>query len=385
MSRAKDEPFGDANSIVLFDQETMSGITPGVRTRIFQRVRLRAVGAQVGGDGQADAGTAWARLLWHVEDSDAETASADLPAGAIEGALCTVQLREDEGDSWSIEPLLTLANVSADGFPAALSDALFAIGWRLQTCGSCRWWQMGPIRQIDGLPVGHCRLAGENPVAGGTPKALAIQSMLALDCADWAEAAGNEWPPADSSVVESVGSVPPALPKHAESAVAGSFLSRLGARFGRRSSARGDARSDRDAQPASASQPWQEKLVERSGVGAGTEPCFACQGRIANLGSLTVATPEGDKQTYSVWRCRTCYGAYLNSWIDRWERLDNLETDERVFRVAPAKACEFLAVIDGVVGGDHPAGREHRDEQRRWFEAQIETLDPLSHQIKHGR
>ena len=379
MSQAKDAPFGDANSIVLFDQETMSGITPGVRTRIFQRVRLRAVGAQAGGDDRTDGGTAWARLLWHVEDSDAEgeTASEDLPAKTIEGALCTVHLREDEGDSWSIEPLLTLANVSADGFPAALSDALFATGWRLQTCGSCRWWQPGPVRQVDGLPVGHCRLVGDSPIAGGTPEALAIQSMLALDCTDWAAAAGNEWPAADSSAVENAGSVPPALPKHAESAAAGGFLSRLGARLG--------VRSERDPQPASNSQSWQEKLVERSGVGAGTEPCFACQGRIANLGSLTVATPEGDKQTYSVWRCRTCYGAYLNSWIDRWERLDNLETDERVYRVAPVKACTFLAVIDGVVGGDHPAGREHRDEQRRWFEAQIKVLDPLSHQIKHGR
>lgn len=383
MSQAKDAPLGDANSIVLFDQETMSGITPGVRTRIFQRVRLRAVGIRAGDDSQADAGVVWARLLWHVEDSDAETASEDLPTGAIEGALCTVHLREDEGDAWAIEPLLTLANVSADGFLAALCDALFATGWRLQTCGSCRWWQPGPVRQVDGLPVGHCRFAGDSPVADGTPEALAIQSMLALDCTDWTEAVGDEWPPAESTAVENAGSVPPALPKHAESAATGGFLSRLGARFGRRSGVRGDARSDRGPQPSA--QSWQEKLVERSGVGAGTEPCFACQGRIANLGSLTVATPEGDKQTYSVWRCRTCYGAYLNSWIDRWERLDNLETDERIYRLAPAKACEFLAVIDGVVDGDHPAGREHRGEQRRWFEAQIEEIDPLSHQIKHGR
>ena len=150
-------------------------------------------------------------------------------------------------------------------------------------------------------------------------------------------------------------------------------MSRLGACFGR------------GREPVSEQLTWQEQLVERSGVGAGTEPCFACQGRIANLGALTVATPDDDKQTYSVWRCRTCYGTYLNSWIDRWERLDNLETDERVYRVAPANACEFLAVIDGVVGGDHPAGRENRHEQRRWFESQIIGLDPVSHQVKHGR
>ena len=63
--------------------------------------------------------------IWKTSDAEGETASEDLPASTIEGALCTVQLREDEGDSWSIEPLLTLANVSADGFLAALSAALF--------------------------------------------------------------------------------------------------------------------------------------------------------------------------------------------------------------------------------------------------------------------
>ena len=83
---------------------------------------------------------------------------------------------------------------------------------------------------------------------------------------------------------------------------------------------------------------WEEGLIERSGVGAGTEPCFACQGRIANLGALAVATPEGDKQTFSVWRCRSCYTYYLNDWIDRWERTDSLETEESYYRLCPTEA-----------------------------------------------
>jgi hypothetical protein len=130
---------------------------------------------------------------------------------------------------------------------------------------------------------------------------------------------------------------------------------------------------------------WEAGVVERSGVGAGTESCFACQGRIANLGALAVATPEGDRQTFSIWRCRNCYTYYLNDWIDRWERTDSLETEETYYRLAPAEAFEALAVIDGVVHAEHPARRHERDAQRRWMLAYLDRRTPLSHQIKQGR
>ncbi len=371
MSESGTGPLSDANSIVLFDQATMSGITPGVRTRTFQRVRL---------NNRSDGATHWARLLWHpvserpVADEEVDDGRID----GIDGAVCTLHLQDSEGDSWSVEPLLSLSNVRAEGLLAALVSALSDVGWGLRTCGTCRWWQPGSVTQVDGLPAGYCRFAPGSAKNVEIPEQLAVQSMLALDCGAWTEATGDRgsasepWRSDLSGNVASSGA-PPALPKAAESKATGGFLSRLGALFGRYN--------------ASALEPqtWQEQLVERSGVGAGAEPCFGCQGRIANLGALTVETREGDKQTYSVWRCRSCYGAYLNSWIDRWERLDSLETDERIYRVAPAEACEFLAVIDGVAGGDHPTGREFRGEQRAWFEARIVNLDPLSHQVKHGR
>jgi len=372
---AADKRTNDAaNSIVLFDQATMSGITPGTRTRIFQRVRLRALPGATTGVAQ------WARLLWYALDDDVAHAEADdgWRTDAIEGAVCTVHLQEDDGDSWSMEPLVSLANVSVDGLMPALSSALSDEGWQLRSCGTCRWWQPGELRQIDGLPVGRCGFERGMDDRIDVPELLAIQSTLALDCDAWTERAGKIVPgPEDgrSNLPRAVEScaVPPALPKAAESKPDGGFLSRLGARFGR------------GQVPASTPKTWQEQLVERSGVGAGTESCFACQGRIANLGALTVATPDDDKQTYSVWRCRTCYATYLNSWIDRWERLDNLETDERIYRVAPADACAFLAVIDGVEAGDHPAGREHRHGQRRWFETQLSAMEPISRQVKYGR
>ncbi|MFZ1770248.1 MAG: hypothetical protein WAU00_13675, partial [Caldilinea sp.] len=114
-------------------------------------------------------------------------------------------------------------------------------------------------------------------------------------------------------------------------------------------------------------------------------PCFACQGRIANLGALAVATPEGDKQTFSIWRCRTCYTYYLNDWIDRWERTDSLETEERYYRLSPAEALEVLAVIDNIIDAEHPARRHERAAQRDWMLAFLAGQTLLSHQIRQGR
>ena len=125
--------------------------------------------------------------------------------------------------------------------------------------------------------------------------------------------------------------------------------------------------------------------MERSGVGAGTEPCFACQGRIANLGALAVESTAGDKQTFSVWRCRSCYSLYLSDWSDRWERLENLETEELIYRVAPAEAAELLSLILSVPGGEHPAQRAERSHLRDWLLNFAANRPLLSRQIKQGR
>jgi hypothetical protein len=127
------------------------------------------------------------------------------------------------------------------------------------------------------------------------------------------------------------------------------------------------------------------EIVERSGVGAGTEPCLACHGRIANLGALTVETLDGDKETLSVWRCRACYAEYLNDWVDRWERLDSLETEETYYRVAPAEAYRVLAIISGTPGADHPGGRAQRHHLRDEVLEIVRGRAPLSRQVRQGR
>jgi hypothetical protein len=128
-----------------------------------------------------------------------------------------------------------------------------------------------------------------------------------------------------------------------------------------------------------------ETLVERSGVGAGTEPCFVCQGRIANLGALAVETPDGDRQTFSIWRCRNCYTTYLNDWIDRWERLDSLDTEETYYRIAPHEALALLTLVNSVAGGEHPGRRRERNDQRSRLLQFIAGRTPLSHQVRQGR
>ena len=124
-------------------------------------------------------------------------------------------------------------------------------------------------------------------------------------------------------------------------------------------------------------------------MGAGTERCLACIGRIANLGALTVAAEGGDKRndkrTLSVWRCRLCHTYYLNDWVDRWERLDSLETEESYYRIAPGEALELLALFRQTSGSEHPKERHSRGAQRAQVDAFLVGRLRLLHQIKLGR
>jgi hypothetical protein len=227
------------------------------------------------------------------------------------------------------------------------------------------------------------------------PLTLTAQSLLALDCSQWmAKSAAGAM---ETATAEEVSIQPIAKRAEQEDDARWSWWGRLRRQIGGRMRTAAQAEPQRQVQDQTAgtrgkesrgvdaAPNWTERIVERSGVGAGTEPCFACQGRIANLGALAVASPEGDKQTFSVWRCRQCFTYYLNDWIDRWERTDSLETEETYYRLAPEEALEILAVIDDVVHAEHPARRHERDAQRAWVLGYIGTRPPLSHQIKQGR
>lgn len=341
------------SELSLFNLETMSGIHPGSRTQIMQRVQLFP---QKTGPTQRT----WALILWKTA-----------PAWALH-----LQNSEKEGTGWQAHPLISGAS-SPGGDPAgndflpALQEALADQGWGLRTCATCRHWQpLAGLITDDALPAGRCTWtsAAEPPVPA--PGRLRYQSALALGCDHWQAGpyAGPAHGPDEHPILDL-----PAQPIRPTPAPDMNLRDRVRRLLGK---------GKPDRPPRSR---WTDNLLERSGVGAGTEPCFACQGRRANLGAIAVATPEDDKRTFSVWRCRTCGTYYLNDWTDRWERLDNLETEERNIRLAPGEALSLLALINRTENAEHPAGRHQREPQRRILEEIVAQRAPLSHQIRQGR
>jgi hypothetical protein len=324
----------------------MSGVFPGTRTQQYQRLRLRSVGRE--------AAVRWSQLRWYTDPASVALFARDDPAGQATPL-------------WRAEP-----PPAAPELALTLAAALAARNQYAEACFACQHFQ--PVAGVseDGLPIGRCGWGqGDETTAAQVPTTLAVQSALALACDQFL-------PNLEPSPVATAGVGLDAsrlrVPKSAElDADRLPFWPRLWRRLAERW--RGPQES----------VSWAEQLVERSGVGAGTESCFVCQGRLANLGALAVATPEGDKQTFSVWRCRSCFSVFLNDWTDRWERLDSLETEESVYRLAPAEAYAALTIVHATAGGDHPAGRDERRQQRAQMHALVVGKSPLAHQIRQGR
>ncbi len=336
-----------------FNFETMSGVFPGTRTQIYQRLRLVPIDP-------ATSESCWALLYWYAEP----------PA-------CVLVRQDPAMARLEQEPLLLLDRPAEGDLNKRLRHGLREIGWRLHACGSCVHWRRGAgvddtsgaPATADGLTLGACalrRIEGPFQAADAVPPALQAQSHLALGCTHWLESGA----PADAEAM---------LPVQRLPMIAETTESKL------KPLARLRLRISRIVSPPPASRSLADLLAERSGVGAGTEPCAACQGRIANLGALTVSSPEGDKETFSVWRCRVCHGLYLSDWVDRWERVESLETDERIFRLAPVEAAELLTLFGTIRAGDHPEGRHERNAERDWIHAQLRDRTPLTHIIKQGR
>ena len=323
----------DENTFHLFNTKTMSGIHPGSRSARVHIVRLQAVGS-------IRSGLRWARILW---------------PGEMEG--CVVYL-QGKNDQWEEQPFLRLPAETDDGLLPGLLDAFADAGQEPLVCGTCRWWQpVEAAATADGIPIGLCTWT-----ATGQPPGDALdvrqQCGLAMECPQWQ--AGVQ--PSVRPKLSSGASVTPEQPP--------GWWSTLKSRLGRKKRPGHAVVGD---------------IIERSGVGAGTERCLACHGRIANLGALTVAAEGDDKRTISIWRCRYCHTFYVNDWIDRWERLDNLETEESYYRIAPDEALTLLAFFQGTKGGEHPKERHSRTAQRTQIDAFLINRPRLLHQIKLGR
>ncbi|MCB9137234.1 MAG: hypothetical protein H6642_02665 [Caldilineaceae bacterium] len=340
-----------------FNLATMSGVYPGVRTPRFQRLRLTQSAAPA-------SAPVWAPLLWYDDPPACVLTLPDSGSPEVAGEASMVRLADP--------------GLAVHG---KLQAALAEIGYTLRACGVCVHWQPQDARTEDDLALGRCAFLPPDQIVPASLEPLLDQSALAPDCPHFASREGAPdapLPHREAGPVTSPLRRAAAVYKEREQADR-TFWGRL------RRVARKAGLSVGQAETDDLLFAWADSLMERSGVGAGTEPCFACRGRMANLGALTVASPEDDKQTYSVWRCRLCAATYFNRWIDSWERLDNLQTDETYWRVAPAEAVTLLARMAEVVGGEHPAGRHERTAERAWFEAFVARRPILSHQIKLGR
>ncbi len=335
----------DENPFHLFNIKTMSGIHPGSRTAQTNLIRWRHTQGESGATG-------WARVLWPGDQGDAEVYLLENGQNK--------QLLRQPGENDHKPVFALLAELAAGGHQPSV-------------CGTCQHWQpLGNAASTDGIPFGLCSWQS-NPANAINPNKV-TQSALALECLHWHE--GRQTQTAAPLAVES-DSVP------AEVSAPGWW-----ATLKRRLTGEPKPRQAAERGGQSTGQftgQFDEQFTERSGVGAGTERCLACSGRIANLGALTFATESDDTRTVSVWRCRLCHTYYLNDWVDRWVRLDSLETEESYFRLAPSEASDLLALFGEKPGGEHPKERHTRGAQQTQVDAFLADRPRLLHQIKQGR
>ncbi|MEX1019207.1 MAG: hypothetical protein WDZ49_06080 [Litorilinea sp.] len=353
-----------------FNITSMSGVYAGVRADLYYRLRLWRMDQNTNASSEQSTPT----LRWYqlnIPDTVPTVPDTPEPAWQLRRyapADATTPADVEEDILLTLPPqALEPGHESDADMRSALPRALATAGLALHACGTCHFWRAtGDSSAPIGSHSGRCtwHTVGNLPEAPAQLAAdLAAQSGLALGCIHW-QPGDPEAAPAPDSPQQA--EPPPAAPPPAAKP---GFWARL-----------------RGKRPASPAKPGPDLAVgERSGISAGTEPCFACPGRLANLGALVVESEQGDPLTYSVWRCRNCHATYLNRWADRWVRTETLETDESHYRIAPWEAAQTLTLIRGARAGDHPQGRTQRGELGAHLAAFAQSADLISRQIKQGR
>ena len=359
-----------------FNSETMSGIFPGTRPKHVRQMLIHSLAPS--GEANEHPGAGWAQLRWYE-------AVAQPASGSTDGPLTNEPIKEKKpatlalflgaaAGEWQDEPLIALSWPAAEREGAAmvnsalvdaLNERLAAAGWRLRTCATCaHWWpdnHWWPDEE-SGCCTWRAASGGDDSLVtapdsrvDGLVEPLTAQGPLALACAHWQSATGRE------STARPIPASPTDRPQHRVR------WQRLLPRLANRRVA--DKQVDWHAQV-------MERLSGPGSISAGTEPCAVCPGRSVNLGARSGESAEGDAETGSVWRCNRCHTFYANQWVDRWVRLDSLETEETVVRIAPSEA---FALLEQIVEQTGNVG--WTSAFRRLFASR----PPLSHQIKHGR
>ncbi len=309
-----------------FNLDSMSGVHPGRRAAIYQRL-LVAPRKPAGSPAH------WFRLSWD--------GLAPGPLFHPDGKAAAVSLPEFR---------LTLSDSRQAG--AELAHELGRRGRSLHACTTCAFWREQPQATPDGIASGRCAYRPDDIAPDSAPE-LMRQSALSLACPHWvAGGSAASLPPAGEAVSSKPAPSATGLWRRLAAFITG-----------------GQGRRER---PAAFVLPAKTSAV-------GTEPCFVCQGRIVRIGSTTFATPQNDKETFTVWRCHACFTTYLGDWIDRWVRTDSLETEEAFYRIAPAVAGDLLAAFEARRPGAVDGALETR------LRALVQATEPLSRQIKQGR
>ena len=374
-------------SLPRFNPATMSGIFPGTRPQYVWQLLVCPLApggdsaAGLAAEAKGDQGPQWAQLHWYETTSEEPAAAATLALFLHTEVLCT------EGGAWRSSPLLTLdwaaagsaaerdaeqPSIDVERVDTALVDALnlklAAVGWQLLSCATCAHWRP---RGKAGCCTWRATLVenGGQDDAYRASEPLTSQQPLALACLHWQAA-----PVACKRSV------------HTPSTTSAAGESKPGAADSAKRTLWQRVLSKWAGRPVDDAPGWRRQLLERlqgpGSISAGTEPCVACVGRSVNLGAWSGKNARGDAETWSVWRCNRCHTFYANRWIDRWVRLDSLETEETLVRIAPHEAFALLAqIVDGHSAGDGSAS----DACTAAFQQIFESRSPLAHQVKHGR
>ena len=162
-----------SRNLTLFNPATMSGVLPGTRTKVFQRLRLLPHSTNERttkpvADSAPSVPAQWAQLLWYDDP-----------------AVCRLYLLQDTNQTISESPLFELERSALTN--AQLHRSLGEAGWQANMCGNCCFWSARDAQNDEGLTFGDCTWG-----TSASDKRL-VGAHLRQSFLHWAVRSGN-WP-----------------------------------------------------------------------------------------------------------------------------------------------------------------------------------------------